>query len=99
MKFKRFGVALLACVMCFGAFSTTAFAYVDENSTKEEPVVEEKKPETELAPEAMKPLTPDGNMTLVDDEGKSRILQRLFSTSVFTIIFFLSLWSCALSIP
>ena len=29
MKIKRFGVALLACVMCFGAFSTTAFAYVD----------------------------------------------------------------------
>ena len=70
MKIKRFGVALLACVMCFGAFSTTAFAYVDENAAKEEPVAEEKKPETEPALEAMKPLTPDGNMTLVDDEGK-----------------------------
>ena len=34
MKIKRFGVALLACVMCFGAFSTTAFAYVDENASK-----------------------------------------------------------------
>lgn len=42
MKIKRFGVALLACVMCFGAFSTTAFAYVDENAAKEEPVAEEK---------------------------------------------------------
>ena len=40
MKIKRFGVALLACVMCFGAFSTTAFAYVDENAAKEEPVAE-----------------------------------------------------------
>ena len=40
MKFKRLSAAILAGVMCFGVFSTTAFAYVDENAVKEEPVVE-----------------------------------------------------------
>ena len=29
MRFKKIGAALLACAMCFGVFSTTAFAYVD----------------------------------------------------------------------
>lgn len=82
MKIKRFGAAFLACMMCFGAFSTTAFAYVDENAAKEEPVAEEKKPETEPAPEAMKPLTPDGNMTLVDDEGKQSDVGKQFITMV-----------------
>lgn len=32
MKFKRFGAALLALVMCVGTISTTAFAYSDENT-------------------------------------------------------------------
>ena len=32
MKFKRISAVLLAFVMCFGLFSTTAFAYVDENA-------------------------------------------------------------------
>ena len=31
MRFKKIGAALLACAMCFGVFSTTAFAYVDES--------------------------------------------------------------------
>lgn len=77
MKFKRLSAAILACVMCFGVFSTTAFAYVDENVVKEEPVVEEKVPE-----EPMKPLTPDGNMTLVDDEGKHPDAGKQFITAV-----------------
>ena len=29
MRFKKIGAALLACAMCFGVFSTTAFAYVE----------------------------------------------------------------------
>ena len=49
--------------MCFGVFSTTAFAYVDESVATEEPAVEEKVPETEPE-EPMLPLTPDGNLTL-----------------------------------
>ncbi len=44
MRFKKIGAALLACAMCFGVFSTTAFAYVDESVATEEPAVEEKFP-------------------------------------------------------
>lgn len=81
MKFKRLSAAILAGVMCFGVFSTTAFAYVDENAAKEEPVVEEKAPEKEPE-EPMEPLTPDGNMTLVDDEGKHPDAGKQFITAV-----------------
>ena len=55
MRFKKIGAALLACAMCFGVFSTTAFAYVDESVATEEPAVEEKVPETEPE-EPMLPL-------------------------------------------
>ena len=34
MRFKKIGAALLACAMCFGVFSTTAFAYVDESGRR-----------------------------------------------------------------
>lgn len=81
MKFKRLSAAILAGVMCFGVFSTTAFAYVDENAAKEEPTVEEKAPEKEPE-EQMDPLTPDGNMTLVDDEGKHLDSGKQFITAV-----------------
>lgn len=77
MKFKRLSATILAGVMCFGVFSTTAFAYVDENAVKEEPVVEEK-----VSEEPMEPLTPDGNMTLVDDEGKHSDAGKQFITAV-----------------
>ena len=60
MRFKKIGAALLACAMCFGVFSTTAFAYVDESVATEEPAVEEKVPETE--PE--EPMLPLWLMTL-----------------------------------
>lgn len=80
MKCKRFGAMLLAIVMCIGMFSTTAFAYVDESvaeepeETAEEVVLEE--------PEPMEPLTPDGNLTLVDDEGSSTDVGKQFITVV-----------------
>ena len=44
MRFKKIGAALLACAMCFGVFSTTAFAYVDESVATEEPAVKKKFP-------------------------------------------------------
>ncbi len=82
MKIKRFGAAFLACMMCFGAFRLRHLPMWMRNAAKEEPVAEEKKPETEPAPEAMKPLTPDGNMTLVDDEGKQSDVGKQFITMV-----------------
>ena len=81
MRFKKIGAALLACAMCFGVFSTTAFAYVDESAATEEPAVEEKVPETEPE-EPMLPLTPDGNLTLVDDAGSPTKSGKQFITAV-----------------
>lgn len=84
MKFKKISAVLLAFVMCLGTFSTTAFAYVDEN-VAEEPSVEETAPEPETAPESAEPmklLTPDGNLTLVDDEGKPSSVGKQFITVV-----------------
>ena len=84
MKFKRISAVLLAFVMCFGLFSTTAFAYVDENAAKD-PTAEETVSATEPAPELvepMMPLTPDGNLTLVDDEGNTSGVGKQFITAV-----------------
>ena len=81
MRFKKIGAALLACAMCFGVFSTTAFAYVDESVATEEPAVEEKVPEKEPE-EPMLPLTPDGNLTLVDDAGSPTKSGKQFITAV-----------------
>jgi len=81
MRFKKIGAALLACAMCFGVFSTTAFAYVDESAATEEPAVEEKVPEKEPE-EPMLSLTPDGNLTLVDDAGSPTKSGKQFITAV-----------------
>ena len=87
MRFKKIGAALLACAMCFGVFSTTAFAYVDESVATEEPAVEEKVPETEPE-EPMLPLTPDGNLTLVDDAGSPTKRFNFFCYAVYINVMF-----------
>ena len=81
MRFKRFSAMLLALAMCMGVFSTTVFAYVDESAATEEPAVEEKVPEKEPE-EPMLPLTPDGNLTLVDDAGSPTKSGKQFITAV-----------------
>ena len=55
--------------------------YVDESVATEEPAVEEKVPETEPE-EPMLPLTPDGNLTLVDDAGSPTKSGKQFITAV-----------------
>lgn len=54
---------------------------VDESVATEEPAVEEKVPETEPE-EPMLPLTPDGNLTLVDDAGSPTKSGKQFITAV-----------------
>ena len=72
---------LLLVVMCLTSFSVTAFAYaedpdpediVNEEVTEPMPEPEPTEPEPETPTTGGIPLTPDGNMTLVDDiEGEA----------------------------
>lgn len=82
MKIKRLATCLMAAMMCVGMFSTTAFAFVDETAAAE-PVAEEstEKPVEEPV-EPMEPLTPDGNLTLVDDAGTTEKAGKQFVTLV-----------------
>lgn len=57
-KIMRSFLVLLAAVMCLGGFSMTAYAQGDDTPTDDSNVKVETTPQ---------PLTPEGNMTLVDD--------------------------------
>lgn len=82
MKFKWLGATCMALILSVGLFSTTAFAYAggaEETEPVEAPAEEIVE---ETAEEPMEPLTPDGNLTLVDDEGNTPEAGKQFITVV-----------------
>jgi hypothetical protein len=86
MKCNRLCACVLALILCAGLFSATAFALVEEPASTEAVATE---PATETVPEAAeesdedtKPLTPEGNLTLVDDVGSATQEGKQFITVV-----------------
>ena len=75
-KIRIFTTMLLA-VLCMTAFSTTAFAGGGEETTTPPPVTAEQKEETPPVP-----LTPEGNLTLVDDVERTDEIDKQFITAV-----------------
>lgn len=91
MKIKnRIWMCLLTMMLCVGMFSTTAFAYVDESAVAETETITETQAETEAetetdtesTEETGDALTPDGNLTLVDDVGETSGTGKQFATLV-----------------
>lgn len=82
MKIKRLATCLMAAMMCVGMFSTTAFAFVDETAAAELVAEESTEKPVEEPSEPMEPLTPDGNLTLVDDAGTTEKAGKQFVTLV-----------------
>lgn len=68
MKFKRFGALLLSAVLCIG-IAAPAFAYEGDTTPVEQPVLPEVVEEdtVTITDEESGALTPEGNLTLVDD--------------------------------
>lgn len=95
MKIKKMMATMMAVVCLAGIMPGTAFAYYDaaadtttetETSvTDEQETVAPKETEgaaTETEVTAMEPLTPEGNLTLVDDEGSASDVGKQFITLV-----------------
>ena len=68
MKFKRFGALLVSAVLCIG-MAAPAFAFEGEAAPVEQPVLPEVVEEdvVTVTDETSGALTPEGNLTLVDD--------------------------------
>ena len=69
MKFKKFGALLLSAVLCIG-MAVPAFAYESDTAPVEEPVLPEVVKEEDavtITDEETGALTPEGNLSLVDD--------------------------------
>ena len=68
MMIKKFGALLLSAVLCIG-MAAPAFAYGDDTAPVEQPVLPEVVEEdvVTVTDETTGSLTPEGNLTLVDD--------------------------------
>ena len=68
MRFKKIGALLLSAVLCIG-MAAPAFAYGDDTAPVEQPVLPEVVEEdvVTITNETSGALTPEGNLTLVDD--------------------------------
>ena len=68
MMIKKFGALLLSAVLCIG-MAAPAFAYSDDAAPVEQPVLPEVVEEdvVTITDETTGALTPEGNLTLVDD--------------------------------
>ena len=69
MKFKKFGALLLSAVLCIG-MAAPAFAYEGEAAPVEDPILPEVVEEEDavtITDEETGALTPEGNLSLVDD--------------------------------
>ena len=69
MKIKRFGALLVSAVLCIG-MAAPAFAFEGDSTPVEQPVLPEIVEEEDtvtITDETSGALTPEGNLTLVDD--------------------------------
>ena len=68
MKFKKFGALLVSAVLCIG-MAAPAFAYEGDSAPVEQPVLPEivEEDTVTITDEESGALTPEGNLTLVDD--------------------------------
>ena len=68
MKFKRFGALLVSAVLCIG-MAAPAFAFEGDSAPVEQPVLPEivEEDTVTITDEESGALTPEGNLTLVDD--------------------------------